>query len=70
MRAEPYGGSLVVLTPPRHVPSPPFEGSHVLVPRSRAEADYLCRRKLLLVNGLHTTLVRNYKSSFYSSNHT
>eukprot|EP00613_Pedinella_sp_CCMP2098_P075258 CAMPEP_0171932310 /NCGR_PEP_ID=MMETSP0993-20121228/30267_1 /TAXON_ID=483369 /ORGANISM="non described non described, Strain CCMP2098" /LENGTH=826 /DNA_ID=CAMNT_0012572565 /DNA_START=46 /DNA_END=2526 /DNA_ORIENTATION=- len=56
VRAEPYGGSLVVLTPPRHVPSPPFEGSHVLVPRSRAEADYLCRRKLLLVNGSHTTL--------------
>jgi len=53
---EPYGGALVVLSPPQAVRAPPFAGKGVLVPRARAQADYLCRRKLLIVNGLHTTL--------------
>ena len=56
MTAEPYAGAIVVLTPPAHVKAPPFAGKNVLVPRVSAEADYLCRRKLLMVNGMHTTL--------------
>jgi len=47
--SEPYGGSLVVLTPPAWVNAPPFVGPGVLVPRVSAQADYLCSRKLLMV---------------------
>ena len=54
--SEPYIGAVVVLHPPPHVAAPPFAGDHVLVPRREAEADYLCKRKLLMVNGMHTTL--------------
>jgi hypothetical protein len=53
---EAYGGQVVVLSKPQEVAGPPFAGDHVLVPAATAEADYLLRRKLLLVNGSHTTL--------------
>eukprot|EP00620_Florenciella_sp_RCC1587_P020246 CAMPEP_0182559622 /NCGR_PEP_ID=MMETSP1324-20130603/2673_1 /TAXON_ID=236786 /ORGANISM="Florenciella sp., Strain RCC1587" /LENGTH=690 /DNA_ID=CAMNT_0024771903 /DNA_START=68 /DNA_END=2140 /DNA_ORIENTATION=+ len=59
VEAEPYGGAIVVLCPPPHVAAPPFvgdENSAVLVPRIQSQADYLCRRKLLMVNGMHTVL--------------
>lgn len=56
VEAEPYSGAIVVLTPPPHIKAPPFAGDHVLVPRVSVEADYLCRRKLLMVNGMHTTI--------------
>jgi len=50
--SEPYGGSLVVLTPPPWVNAPPLVGPGVLVPRVSAQADYLCARKLLMVRNL------------------
>ena len=54
--AEPYKGSIVVLSPPPCAPLPAFAGPTVAIPRTSAAANYLCRRKLLTVNGMHTTL--------------
>ena len=54
--AEPYGGSLVVLSPPFWAPLPAFAGPAVTIPQAPATAQYVCRRKLLTVNGMHTTL--------------
>jgi hypothetical protein len=49
---ESYGGSIVVAEPGRS----PFAGSTVITPHNQAEASYFIRRKVLMVNGLHTTL--------------
>jgi len=54
--AEPYRGDLVVLHPPISDQPPPFAGEEVCLPSLESEANYLCRRKFLLVNGTHTTL--------------
>ncbi|CAN0141845.1 unnamed protein product, partial [Scytosiphon promiscuus] len=56
MGTEPSSGEIVVIAPPRLAPLPPFKGEHVQIPRIPAEAEYFCRRKILLVNGMHTTL--------------
>ncbi|CAM9653891.1 unnamed protein product [Ascophyllum nodosum] len=56
MGTEPSSGEIVVITPPPQAPLPPFEGNHVQIPRIPAEAEYFCRRKILMVNGMHTTL--------------
>jgi hypothetical protein len=53
---EPHEGEIVVITPPKGAPLPPFKGEHVHIPRLASEAEYLCQRKLLMVNGMHTTL--------------
>ncbi|CAM9924879.1 unnamed protein product [Phaeothamnion confervicola] len=54
--AEPYAGVIVVLDPPKGVPLAPFTGKNILVPASRGEAHYFTRRKITMVNGMHTTL--------------
>ncbi|CAM9808776.1 unnamed protein product [Ectocarpus sp. 6 AP-2014] len=56
MGTEPSSGEIVVIAPPQGAPLPPFKGDHVQIPRIPAEAEYFCRRKILLVNGMHTTL--------------
>ena len=56
VKCEPHRGTMVVLSPPQAIPSPPFGGANILVSRVASQSDYLCRRKLLIVNGLHTTL--------------
>ncbi|CAM9846357.1 unnamed protein product, partial [Hapterophycus canaliculatus] len=56
MGTEPSSGEIVVIAPPPLAPLPPFKGKHVQIPRIPAEAEYFCRRKILLVNGMHTTL--------------
>jgi hypothetical protein len=56
---EPHDGEIVVITPPKGAPLPPFKGEHVHIPRLASEAEYLCQRKLLMVNGMHTTLGTN-----------
>eukprot|EP00904_Undaria_pinnatifida_P005866 jgi/Undpi1/2409/HiC_scaffold_13.g05790.m1 len=56
MAAEPSAGEIVVIKPPPQAPLPPFTGDHVQIPRIPAEAEYFCRRKILMVNGMHTTL--------------
>lgn len=54
--AEPYQGEIVILNPPKGAPLPAFSGPNVNVPGSQAAADYFCRRKIGIVNGMHTTL--------------
>eukprot|EP00903_Cladosiphon_okamuranus_P005882 g5818.t1 len=56
MGTEPSTGEIVVIAPPPLAPLPPFKGGHVQIPRISAEAEYFCRRKIILVNGMHTTL--------------
>jgi len=54
---EPYKGFLMPrVAISRLIFSPPFAGDAIWIPRSSEEASYLYRRKLMLVNGLHTTL--------------
>jgi len=53
---EPYTGCLMVRPLPPGSPEDPFAGSAVLKPNTLAQADYLERRKLVTVNGMHTTL--------------
>lgn len=57
-QAEPYEGAIVVkpLDGPHEPPRPPFAGRNVLLPRLQQQAEYLCRRKIVTVNGMHTTL--------------
>ena len=58
--AEPWRGSIVVLDPKLHGDDNrvrlPFCPSVVTVPGCEREAEYLCERKLSLVNGMHTVL--------------
>ncbi|CAM9791136.1 unnamed protein product, partial [Discosporangium mesarthrocarpum] len=56
MGTEPSPGEIVVITPPPGAPLPPFKGENVQIPLIHAEAEYFCRRKILMVNGMHTTL--------------
>eukprot|EP00752_Nemacystus_decipiens_P007122 g6379.t1 len=56
MGTEPSAGEIVVIAPPPLAPLPPFKGDHIQIPRIPAEAEYFCRRKIILVNGMHTTL--------------
>ncbi|CAM9399869.1 unnamed protein product [Phaeothamnion confervicola] len=56
VETEPYGGEIVVIAPPRGVTLPPFAGEGVKMPRLEAEAEYFCQRKIIMVNGMHTTL--------------
>ena len=59
VEAEDHEGSIVVLTQPetendqREVP---LDGDEVLIPSSEKESEYLYRKKLLTVNGMHTVL--------------
>lgn len=53
---EPYFGCLMVRPLPGDAPEVPFAGGAVLKPNTMAQADYLERRKLVTVNGMHTTL--------------
>lgn len=56
---EPYEGEVVILhTPAGAAPFPvgPARAPQVLTPAHEPEAEYLCRRKLVTVNGMHTTL--------------
>jgi len=53
---EEYLGSIVVQMPPKWSPMPPFKGEAPLIPAIKAETNYLCRRKFMMVNGMHTTL--------------
>mmetsp|Transcript_10293 Transcript_10293/g.26403 ORF Transcript_10293/g.26403 Transcript_10293/m.26403 type:complete len:911 (-) Transcript_10293:225-2957(-) len=57
VEAEDHGGSIVLLEPPQ---SPfaqvPLGGEEVVVPESAAMGAYLYKRKLVMVNGMHTTL--------------
>ena len=56
---EPYEGEVVILhTPAGAAPFPVGAAGarRVLAPRHEPEAEYLCRRKLVTVNGMHTTL--------------
>jgi len=53
---EAYEGSIVVQAPPAWAPMPPFKGDAPLIPKIKAETSYLCRRKFMMVNGMHTTL--------------
>ncbi|CAM9142225.1 unnamed protein product [Choristocarpus tenellus] len=54
--AEPHVGEVVILQPPPTAPLPAFAGSNVKVPMTYGEANYFCRRKITMVNGMHTTL--------------
>mmetsp|Transcript_14874 Transcript_14874/g.22144 ORF Transcript_14874/g.22144 Transcript_14874/m.22144 type:complete len:565 (+) Transcript_14874:232-1926(+) len=54
--SEPFEGEIVILHPPKGAVLPAFKGSNVNVPKSKATADYFCRRKIGIVNGMHTTL--------------
>jgi predicted RNA methylase len=54
--SEPYEGEIVILNPPVGAFLPAFKGKNVNVPKSKAAADYFCRRKIGIVNGMHTTL--------------
>ncbi|KAG5180087.1 mannitol 1-phosphate dehydrogenase [Tribonema minus] len=54
--SEPHLGEIVILNPPLGAPLPAFKGPNVMAPDSQATADYFCRRKIGLVNGMHTTL--------------
>lgn len=63
LRAEPLCGRLddkwhqvVILQPPPTAPLPAFAGDNVKVPMTYGEANYFCRRKITMVNGMHTTL--------------
>lgn len=56
VEAEPYKGEIVVLVPPEDSMPPPLKGSHVQIPRLQAQAEYFTQRKLVTVNGMHTTL--------------
>ncbi|CAN0434699.1 unnamed protein product, partial [Discosporangium mesarthrocarpum] len=47
---------VVVLQPPPEAPLPAFAGDNVKVPMTYGEANYFCRRKITMVNGMHTTL--------------
>lgn len=54
--AEPHVGEVVILQPPPMAPLPAFAGDNVKVPMTYGEANYFCRRKITMVNGMHTTL--------------
>eukprot|EP01084_Bolivina_argentea_P194711 334127_1 len=54
--AEPHKGEIVILNSPPGAPFPCFGGRNVIAPASEAEASYFCRRKITMVNGMHTTL--------------
>lgn len=54
--AEPYEGEIVVLDRPEDAPPPPFGGENIHAPKLKASANYLCQRKICLVNGLHAAL--------------
>uniref|UniRef100_A0A0G4FWD4 Uncharacterized protein n=1 Tax=Chromera velia CCMP2878 TaxID=1169474 RepID=A0A0G4FWD4_9ALVE len=58
--AEPYTGAIVVLTPrvEDFVPSylPGLGGENLLLPPVDTAAQYLANRKIMIVNGMHTTL--------------
>lgn len=49
-------GQVVILQPPPMAPLPAFAGDNVKVPMTYGEANYFCRRKITMVNGMHTTL--------------
>ncbi|CAM9218858.1 unnamed protein product [Chrysoparadoxa australica] len=53
---EPHAGELVVMNDPRNGVLPPFVGKNVQVPSLPAQAEYFCQRKIIMVNGMHTTL--------------
>jgi hypothetical protein len=54
--AEPYDGELVVIDAPKYSPAAPFSGKHVRIPVLKSHAEYLCDRKITMVNGMHTCL--------------
>ncbi|CAM9613298.1 unnamed protein product [Ascophyllum nodosum] len=56
INAEPHVGEVVILQPPQMAPLPAFVGDNVKVPMTYGEANYFCRRKITMVNGMHTTL--------------
>jgi hypothetical protein len=49
-------GEVVILNPPLGAPLPAFKGPNIMAPDSEATADYFCRRKIGIVNGMHTTV--------------
>ena len=53
---EEYEGEIVVTRQAENGLLAPFEGELVRRPVSDAQSNYFCRRKNLLVNGMHTTL--------------
>mmetsp|Transcript_35167 Transcript_35167/g.48783 ORF Transcript_35167/g.48783 Transcript_35167/m.48783 type:complete len:1016 (-) Transcript_35167:135-3182(-) len=58
IEAENHLGSIVMLEAPKkgETAKMPLEGDNVLVPQNSEIAEYLYMRKLLTVNGMHTTL--------------
>jgi hypothetical protein len=71
--AEPWRGSIVVLDPKLHGDDNrvrlPFCPSVVTVPGCEREAEYLCERKLSLVNGMHTVLAFMTLDALFSTSH-
>ena len=71
--AEPWRGSIVVLDPRLHGEDKsvrlPFCPSVVTVPGCEREAEYLCERKLSLVNGMHTVLAFMTLDALFSASH-
>ena len=71
--AEPWRGSIVVLDPKLHGGDNsvrlPFCPSVVTVPGCEREAEYLCERKLSLVNGMHTVLAFMTLDALFSASH-
>ena len=71
--AEPWRGSIVVLDPKLHGDDNsvrlPFCPSVVTVPGCEREAEYLCERKLSLVNGMHTVLAFMTLDALFSASH-
>ena len=71
--AEPWRGSIVVLDPKLHGDDNsvrlPFCPSVLTVPGCEREAEYLCERKLSLVNGMHTVLAFMTLDALFSASH-
>jgi len=71
--AEPYSGDLV-LTPPVDLDMPrpplPFAGQHVRQPQTSEGAAFLHRKKILSVNGTHTTIAFLTLIAGEAPNHT
>ena len=71
--AEPWRGSIVVLDPRLHGDDNnerlPFCPLVVTVPGCAREAEYLCERKLSLVNGMHTVLAFMTLNALFSPAH-
>ena len=65
IEAEQYRGSIIVLAPGGLKDRLPFAAKVTTLTHSQDESEYLSKRKLTLVNGIHTviafmTLVNNY----------